>query len=98
MATSSYASEQDLNSESNEGVPRNNEEEIANVVASEVDSKQSLAQFDETKINREKLESAVSNVDFNVALDAALTDLINSQKSDKSSEDLKEILRNMNKN
>ena len=98
MATSSYASEQDLNSESNEGVPRNNEEEIANIIASEVDSKQSLAQFDETKINREKLESAVSNVDFNVALDAALTDLINSQKSDKSSEDLKEILRNMNKN
>ena len=98
MATSSYASEQDLNSESHEDVPRNDEEEIANIIASEVDSKQSLAQFDETKINREKLESAVSNVDFNVALDAALTDLINSQKSDKSSEDLKEILRNMNKN
>ena len=98
MATSSYASEQDLNSESHEGSPRNNEEEIANIVASEDESKQSLAQFDETKINREKLESAVQNIDFNVALDAALTDLINSQKSDKSSEDLREILRNMNKN
>ena len=59
MATSSYASEQDLNSESHEGLPRNNEEEIANIVASEDESKQSLAQFDETKINREKLESAV---------------------------------------
>ena len=98
MATSSYASEQDLNSESHEDVPRNDEEEIANIIASEVESKQSLAQFDETKINREKLESAVQNIDFNVALDAALTDLIKSQKSDKSSEDLKEILRNMNKN
>ena len=59
MASSSYASEQDLNSEYNEGVPRNNEEEIANIVASEIDSKQSLAQFDETKINKEKLESGV---------------------------------------
>ena len=59
MATSSYASEQDLNSESHEDVPRNDEEEIANIIASEVESKQSLAQFDETKINREKLESAV---------------------------------------
>ena len=43
MATSSYASEQDLNSESHEGLPRNNEEEIANIVASEDESKQSLA-------------------------------------------------------
>ena len=59
MASSSYASEQDLKSEYNEGVPRNNEEDIANIVASEVDSKQSLAQFDETKINKEKLESGV---------------------------------------
>ena len=49
-------------------------------------------------MGKEKLEDAVKNIDFGVALDAALSDLIRNQKTGKTSDDLREILRNMNKN
>ena len=102
IASSSYSSEGDLTSEqAQERIDRLgiNEEELVRVITNEADKHQlEMGKYEEEKMAEDKLEIAVTNINFNAALDVATAVLLNDPRNVQPNEEYRDTLKNMSKN
>ena len=96
MGSSSYTSDADMMSEQTQGL---NADELVKVVTQDIDREQvDMDKYGEEKMALDKLEIAVTNINFNAALDVATAVLLNDPRNVQPNEEYRDMLKNMSKN
>ena len=104
IASSTYSSHGDIDSmrttDRLNQVPMGlNEDELIAVATQDLDQQQlDMQKYGEEKGPMDKLDMAVADINFNVALDAATAALLNDPQNAQPNEDYRDTLKNMNKN